>query len=105
MRCLTPVFEPQAVGYHADATQRHGCPGDHRVQQKAADRVERPGSDRYAYEVVDKGPEEVLADRSNRLLGSRIASGIFRRSDEMMVICATSIAMSLPPPIAILKSA
>lgn len=105
MRCLTPVFEPQAVGYHADATQRHGCPGDHRVQQKAADRVERPGSDRYAYEVVDKGPEEVLADRSNRLLGKLNRLRNLPESDEMMVICATSIAMSLPPPIAILKSA
>ena len=33
------------------------------------------------------------------------ASGIFVRSEEMMVILATSMAMSLPPPMAMLKSA
>ena len=33
------------------------------------------------------------------------ASGILARSEEMMVILATSMAMSLPPPMAMLKSA
>ena len=35
----------------------------------------------------------------------RTASAILRRSDEIIVILATSMAMSLPLPIAILKSA
>ena len=36
---------------------------------------------------------------------SRIISGIFRRSDERIVTIAVSIAMSLPRPMATLKSA
>ena len=42
MRCLTPVFEPQAVATTLTLLNAMAAPATHRVQQKAADRVERP---------------------------------------------------------------
>ena len=58
-----PAFQPQAVGHDAHAAQGHGRPADHRVEQKPPEGIERPGRYGNGDEVVNEGPEEVLANR------------------------------------------
>ena len=53
-------FEAETVGYDANAAHGHSCTGYHRVEQKSVDRVKDTGCHRYAYDVVDECPEEVL---------------------------------------------
>lgn len=63
---LLPL-QPQAVRHHTHAAQGHGRSGNHRVKQETTDGIEDPGSNRYADNVIDKRPEQVLTDGSDGL--------------------------------------
>jgi hypothetical protein len=58
--------EAQRVGEHRDARERHRGAGDHRREQPAGERVEHAGRDGDPEDVVDEGPEQVLANGRER---------------------------------------
>ena len=72
--CEFLPFQSQTVAYHADTAHGHGGSGYHRIQQEAVDGVQNTGGYRDTYQVVDEGPEKILADGAYG--GLRKADGI-----------------------------
>ncbi len=98
--------QPQAVAHHAHAAQRHRRSRDHGIEQEAVDGVQHARRDGDTDDVVDEGPEKVLADGSDTVRReSWMARGMASRSVLMSVMRATSMAMSLPLPMAMPTSA
>lgn len=64
-RRTAAALKSQAVEHDAHAAEGHGCRPDHRVEHEAAQRVKHTGSHRHAHGIVEKGPEEVLANGSD----------------------------------------
>src|SRR2546429_7595828 len=52
----------QRVRHDGHRRERHGRGGEHRREQPAGEGKERSSRDGYERDVVDKRPEEVLAD-------------------------------------------
>ena len=54
--------QSQGIGDHGNRTHGHGPTGDHGIQGRPAEEMKNSRCHRYADNVVDKGPEEILLD-------------------------------------------
>lgn len=72
LRETVPIFlrfRQQAVADDAHAAECHGGTRDHRVEQKAIDRVQYACRDRYADQVINECPKQILPDGFHGELG------------------------------------
>ena len=60
-------LQPQTIRHHAHAAQRHGRPGNHRVEQETVDGIKDAGGNGNADNVVNKRPEQILTNGSDGL--------------------------------------
>ena len=64
-RCRSEKTQAQRVGDDGYRAETHGRRGDHRVQHQPVQTVKHSGGDRDTDDIVNEGPEQVLANRSH----------------------------------------
>jgi hypothetical protein len=63
LRSAGEAPQAQRIGRHRHRAERHGRPGEHRVEQDPNEWIECPRRHRDQDRIVEKRPEEVLAGR------------------------------------------
>ena len=59
-------IQAQGIGYDTEAGKAHGCRTEHRIQLQSEQRIPDSGCQRNADNVVEKCPEQVLVDVTQR---------------------------------------
>ena len=77
----------------------------HGIQQETVDRVEHAGCDGYTYYVIDKCPKQILTNGAYGQLGEFQRFRYFGQVGRYDSHFGYIHAMSLPPPMAMLRSA